>query len=192
MSNSSIEPVQPVAQARVLEAAKSLFARYGFARTSMAEVAREAGVSRPWLYLHFDGKPALFRAMAENLVTTALEGAARAWSAQGGSAEERLAAAIVAKDLPLFRLSRSPHGAELLAVDTALTERFGARLEAEFAALLAERLTREGLDFAKLDGVDAACLLIVRLAAGLKHEMRDEAEYVAALHRLCRMAVRGA
>ncbi len=176
----------------MLEAATSLFARYGFARTSMAEVAREAGVSRPWLYLHFDGKPALFRAMAEKLVATALEDAARAWLVQEGAAEERLAAAILAKDLPLFRLSRSPHGAEMLAVDAALTERFGARLEAEFAALLAEKLAAEGLDFAPLGGVDAACLLIVRLAAGLKHEMRDEAEYVAALRRFCHMAVRGA
>ena len=176
----------------MLEAALSLFARYGFARTSMAEVAREAGVSRPWLYLHFDGKPALFRAMAENLVATALEGAALAWAAQDGPVEERLAAAVLAKDLPLFRLDRSPHGAELLAVDAALTERFAARLEDGSASLLARLMREAGLAFAALDGVDAACLLIVRLAAGLKHEMRDEAEYVAAVRRLCRLAVRAA
>ncbi len=188
----SIEVERPAARARVLAAAVALFARYGFARTSMAEVAREAGVSRPWLYLHFDGKPALFRAMAENLVAKSLEDAACAWGAEASPVEERLAAAILAKDLPLFRLQRSPHGAELLAVDTALTQRYGDRLEAEFATLLARLLSEEGLAFANLDGVDAACLLIVRLAAGLKHEMRDETEYVAAVGRFCRLVVRGA
>ncbi len=175
-----------------MEAAVTLFARYGYARTGLAAVAREAGVSRPWLYLHYDGKPALFRAMAERLVTDSLEGAARAWAATQGTVDERLAAAILAKDLKMFRLSRSPHGEELLAVDASLTERFAARMEAEAAILLASLLGQAGLSFAALGGVDAASLLIVRLTAGLKHEIRDEAEYMAALRRFCLLAVRGA
>ncbi len=40
-------------QAAVLEAAVGVFARYGYRKTSMDEVARAAGVSRQGLYLQF-------------------------------------------------------------------------------------------------------------------------------------------
>lgn len=45
----------------VLEAAIGVFARYGFRKSSMDEVARAAGVSRQGLYLHFADKEELFR-----------------------------------------------------------------------------------------------------------------------------------
>src|SRR5258708_23382447 len=47
-------------QAAVLEAAVGVFARYGYRKTSMDEVARAAGVSRQGLYLQFANKEELF------------------------------------------------------------------------------------------------------------------------------------
>ncbi|CAL9278668.1 TetR/AcrR family transcriptional regulator [Streptomyces rochei] len=46
----------------VLESAMSTFARYGYRKTSMEEVARAARISRPGLYFLFSSKEALFRA----------------------------------------------------------------------------------------------------------------------------------
>lgn len=48
---------------QIAEAALRLFARYGYKRTSMDDIAREAGVARATLYLHFKGKDDVFRAM---------------------------------------------------------------------------------------------------------------------------------
>ena len=49
----------------LLEAAVGVFARYGFRKTSMDEVARAAGVSRQGLYLQFADKEELFRKAVE-------------------------------------------------------------------------------------------------------------------------------
>jgi AcrR family transcriptional regulator len=48
---------------RLLECAKRLFARWGFDKTSMDDIAREAGVSKGALYLEFANKDALFKAV---------------------------------------------------------------------------------------------------------------------------------
>jgi AcrR family transcriptional regulator len=53
----------------VLESALATFARFGYRKTSMEEVARAAHISRPGLYFLFDSKEALFRAA----VTRSLE-----------------------------------------------------------------------------------------------------------------------
>ncbi|MET9498426.1 helix-turn-helix domain-containing protein [Streptomyces sp. NPDC006552] len=53
----------------VLDSAMTTFARYGYRKTSMDEVARAARISRPGLYFLFSSKEALFRAAA----TQALE-----------------------------------------------------------------------------------------------------------------------
>jgi len=54
----------------VLDAALLIFARYGYRKTSVEDVARAADISRPGLYLYFPSKQDLFRAA----VTSALNG----------------------------------------------------------------------------------------------------------------------
>ncbi|MFN8036420.1 MAG: TetR/AcrR family transcriptional regulator [Acidimicrobiia bacterium] len=49
---------------RMLEAAQLCFSRFGFQKTSMEDIAREAGVSRGSIYRHFPDKEALYRAVA--------------------------------------------------------------------------------------------------------------------------------
>ena len=53
----------------VLDSAMVTFARFGYRKTSMEEVARAADISRPGLYFLFSSKESLFRAA----VTQALE-----------------------------------------------------------------------------------------------------------------------
>ena len=52
----------------ILEAALSVFAEKGFAAARLAEIARRAGVSKAALYLYFETKEDLFRAVARTLV----------------------------------------------------------------------------------------------------------------------------
>lgn len=49
---------------RILAAAEECFARYGFQKTSMEDIAREAGLSRRSVYRHFPDKSALFNEVA--------------------------------------------------------------------------------------------------------------------------------
>lgn len=48
---------------RILDAAARLIAHYGYDKTTMSDIAAEAGVSKGALYLHFDSKEDLFEAL---------------------------------------------------------------------------------------------------------------------------------
>src|SRR3974390_3725355 len=58
---------------RILSAAASVFARFGFRRASMSQIAGEAGLTRQALYHHYSSKEALFRAVVEQLHELAYE-----------------------------------------------------------------------------------------------------------------------
>src|SRR3984893_12536216 len=64
-------------EARLLDAAARLFARFGFDKTSIDEIARAAGVSKGAVYLHWPSKDALFEATlireSEHLLDEVLE-----------------------------------------------------------------------------------------------------------------------
>lgn len=74
-------------------AALALFVEKGFAATRLEEIAIRAGVSKGTLYLYFDSKEALFKAVIqEGIVPVVAEGEAIAASHDGSAAEllERL------------------------------------------------------------------------------------------------------
>ena len=171
----------------------AVFSRYGFQRTSMADVAREAGVSRAALYLHHKDKAALFQALTERMVEEALAAAAQAWR-PGAPLAENLKATILAKDLRLFRLLHaSAHGAELLAACMTLSSHSVCRLDEGFASLLAEKIAAEpGLDLSSFDGPAGFGESLSALAGGLKQEMREEAAYLTTVDRLCRITAAAA
>ncbi|MBK7351149.1 MAG: helix-turn-helix transcriptional regulator [Gemmatimonadetes bacterium] len=75
----------------ILRAALRVFAERGFAQARLEEVARKAGVSKGTLYLYFDSKDALFRAVVRATKGPILA-ESEAWlDAFEGSAREALA-----------------------------------------------------------------------------------------------------
>jgi AcrR family transcriptional regulator len=56
-------PIQSARRERLLDAAARLFAQWGFAKTSVDELAREAGVSKGAVYLEFPDKEAVLKAV---------------------------------------------------------------------------------------------------------------------------------
>jgi len=106
-------------QELLLEAAGRCFLLHGYRRTSVDDVAREAGVAKGTVYLYFRSKEEIFRAVSAAIIGKYLEDAKRA-AASPGTVEERLAAALEAKVLTVHLLkSGSAHGQEL--VDSAHT-----------------------------------------------------------------------
>ncbi len=176
---------------RVLQAALTLFGRQGLRRTSMADVAAEAGISRATLYLRFSDKQAVSKAIAGWLVERALAAAQAAWQ-PAASLADNLEATILAKDLMFFRLLHaSPHGAALLAAESDLARTHGQELDERFKVLLAHRAREAegaGADLSVFGGAESFGAFLATAAAGLKHETQDEADYCAAVRRLSAVA----
>jgi AcrR family transcriptional regulator len=76
-------------------AGRGLFGRYGFAATSIEDLAREAGVTRGALYHHFKTKEDLFQTVFEQLELELVTASARA-AAEGKDAWRRLTAGCLA------------------------------------------------------------------------------------------------
>ncbi|MBO6638616.1 MAG: TetR/AcrR family transcriptional regulator [Roseitalea sp.] len=101
----------------ILRAAFEVFVTYGFRKTSMDDIARMAGMSRPTLYQAFRNKTEIFRGLAEEMMK---ETAAKAQAAlaRPGSFHERLESAINDSILDMHRfIERTPHGVELMGVN---------------------------------------------------------------------------
>ncbi|BCP53844.1 hypothetical protein K32_24610 [Kaistia sp. 32K] len=61
-----------IRRASVVDAATPVFLRYGFGRTTMADIAKASGLTRPTLYLTFPDKESVFQAVVETMVETKL------------------------------------------------------------------------------------------------------------------------
>jgi len=72
----------------IVAAALELFVERGFAATKLADVARRAGVTKGTVYLYFDSKEALFKAVVrETIVPVIAQGEALAQSFAGSARE---------------------------------------------------------------------------------------------------------
>jgi AcrR family transcriptional regulator len=122
---------------RILAAAFTLFGRYGFKRTSMEDIASEAGLSRAALYLQFRNKEDIFRELARGLHDEASAGAEAALAGDQPLAE-RLQAAVEAKTLRMIEIAHaSPHGSELMDEKNRLCGDVASDSERRFQKALA-------------------------------------------------------
>lgn len=60
-------------QKQIVEAATAVFLRYGFGRTTMSDIAKASGLTRPTLYLTFPDKETVFHAVVETMIADKLE-----------------------------------------------------------------------------------------------------------------------
>jgi AcrR family transcriptional regulator len=104
----------------LLDAALTVFARYGYRKASMDEIARVAGVSRQGLYLNFADKEDLFRASVQHHYASALRAATISLLDKQRSLNERLVAAFD-EWLGRYVSIRGADTSELLADVTELT-----------------------------------------------------------------------
>ncbi len=88
-------------------------------------------------------------------------------------------------------LTQTPHGAEILQLEASLTALHLARLDAEFAALLARRgreAADAGADLAAFPDAEGFASFLAAAGSGLKHVMRTEEAFRSAIHRLACVA----
>ena len=100
---------------RILDVAEALFAERGLAGTAVRDIAREAGLTAPSLYNHFDGKQALYEAVLARGVQP-LFAIITATNAEAGalSVEERQTASDRSLDAIMDHLAHHPNIAKLI------------------------------------------------------------------------------
>ncbi|MET7391297.1 TetR/AcrR family transcriptional regulator [Streptomyces sp. NPDC005529] len=125
----------------ILDAALITLHRFGYAKSTMQDVARAAGMSRAALYLHFPSKEDLFRAGSRRAHSQALAEVDTALAHQGDV------------------LSR---------VDLAMTAYFGGVLAQISPSAPAGELLGASLDIAKDIASEAHAALVARLTSALQ------------------------
>ena len=90
------------------------FARHGFAKTSMADIARASGISRTSLYNHFPTKEDVFKALSER-INTRVYNAVVAAQGSRGAWDKRLLGVVNARVSWVYELLHaSEYGRELI------------------------------------------------------------------------------
>lgn len=157
-------------RANLLEAALGVFARFGYRKTSMDEVAQAAKISRQGLYLHFANKEELFRATLHHAVQDTLA-AARLALAEDAPIDARLARAFdewLGRYIGRF----AADAADLIEATETLAITTMAEHEKLFVEAVAAALRESGVAAAyKSAGITARQLAenLVLTAKGLKH-----------------------
>ncbi|MES0861820.1 helix-turn-helix domain-containing protein [Ruegeria sp. SCPT10] len=129
-----------IRQKAILASAFQAFSKYGFRKTSMDDIAKGAGMSRPAVYLHYKNKEAIVRELTRlhyadkaNAVAAALKNA--------GSISQVLNAAIQAQMEGMAAILASPHGVEMLDTTKSMSTDIVEQGEAELTLLFADWLT---------------------------------------------------
>lgn len=127
-------------QNTILKAAFDVFASYGFKRTSMDDIAKAAGVSRPALYQSFANKSDIYRALL-NLYFANVENEWASIILSEDSVVDRLAMVFdVAIVQPHAVMENMPHGEEIIGLKNEeaedLFDNFNLRLRAVFVEVL--------------------------------------------------------
>jgi AcrR family transcriptional regulator len=172
-----------------LDSAVRVFARYGFRKASMDEVARAAGVSRQGLYLRFANKEELFRKALAHSLNSQLDAALAALGRKHDCLEFRLIAACDAWS-GRFVGSLGSDAADLMCASTSLAGATLTHYQTQFELAVARAIADSPLDgFCTTAGFCPADLARVlhATARGLKQSSASREEFVKGITVAARM-----
>jgi AcrR family transcriptional regulator len=130
------ETKEQARETQVLDAAKTVFLRYGFRRVTMQDVATQAGISRPALYLHYANKEELFKAVITNVAADNLRTVRTAVEVQR-DVEGKLQQAFEVWAVEPFQLMlASPDASDLVDCAHGFAKETIAPFYAEFESIL--------------------------------------------------------
>jgi AcrR family transcriptional regulator len=183
-------------RAEILEAALRVFGQYGYRRTSVDDIAREAGIAKGTVYLSFASKEEVFQALAQHLSQQMLTGAEAA-SRRPGTTADKLAAMHAAWfGTYAETITRSPHAAELLDAKHRLSADLVADGVKRYHRLVRDVLAEAAatgelnLEAVGLTG-DTAAELLIAAARGLEPNQDKPAAYRRSLSTLARVMIAG-
>jgi len=155
----------------ILDSARTLFRQHGYKRTSMDDIAREAGVAKGTLYIYFVSKERLFIAISEHFEDEMTEKLHEA-SALELSLAEKIVALMDARIGSILRWKAgTPHAPELIATHERLIGEGEKDTYGLFRSLVAKAL-KEGMRLGELDpksaglSFEAAVDTLIAVGAG--------------------------
>lgn len=148
----------------ILNAAFDVFVTYGFRKTSMDDIARAAGLSRPALYQSFKNKQDIFRALSRSMLERACVLAAQEMQSDGPFAQ-RLLRSVDASILSIHRIiDATPHGTELIGVNAEIAPDIEREWDQKLVAVWGDAFVRAAdkgeIALRGLDARDAARLFM--------------------------------
>ena len=171
---SPVTPEAPIADGgrreHVLAVALDTFARYGYRKTSMEDVARAAAISRPGLYLLFGSKQELFSAAVTQALDMSLDAVSEVLAGPTRPLHDRVLDAFDHwTGRYIGAMSR-----EVNSMAAEYADMLGpavAEYPLRFAALLRAALA-ESPDTGKAARADAVAQTLISTSIGIKHEVR--------------------
>jgi len=125
----------------ILAAAKRLLVHYGPAKTTIADIAREAAVGVGTVYLEFPSKDAIFAELASDRHRAVLAAMRRAWREAEADDVRSFGAMLDARTEAFLRLAdEGAHACDLVFCRTTATKRVSERYLAEEHALFCDFL----------------------------------------------------
>ncbi len=173
----------------ILQSAWQAFSAYGFRKTSMDDIARGAGMSRPAVYLHFRNKEAIFTALVEAYYAQALEDVQAALEREG-SLVDRLGRAFAEHGgQTMEAMMSSAHGMELFEASVSVASEAIQEGEAALAGVYAQWLEKRVLP----EGVGKAgetAEVICAALKGIKHTSESYESYRSKVAQLAALMAR--
>jgi AcrR family transcriptional regulator len=192
-------PSQPTTRDAILDAAGILLGRFGYHKTTMDDLAREAGVARRTLYLHFKSKDEIFLERIDRVVARLID-ELRAIARSSTPAEDRLRRMLLLRVMFRFDTVRG-YVHSLDEIFQALREPYLQRREGYFAAESAvfAGVLQEGIacgEFAPMDAHETARSLIAATSSLMPYALsprelgsRRDVERITA--RIAEIAIAG-
>lgn len=143
---------------RILETAERLFRHYGYSKTSVADIAREMGMSPANIYRFFSSKLAIHEALAERILMQREVILRDLMAAEGSVAEKLISYVVSIYEFTVQQLTGDAKVHEMVAV--ALAEHWGVidrhvlRTEEAMARLITQGIERG--EFPEQDPAQAA------------------------------------
>jgi AcrR family transcriptional regulator len=171
----------------ILQAAQREFLAHGYKGTSIESIARAARIAKGTVYLYFDTKEDVFRAVSKAFIDWFLLHA-RTAAATPGAVEDRLYAVLDAKFGAIHALaSRSEHGRELVDSSHGVSGDLYQKADRAYVEVLAGLLAELELSIPPTD----AGWLVFRAAEGTERAEVSTAEVRKRLRQLARVLVKG-
>ena len=179
-------------RARILDAAFLKFSAYGLSRTSMADVADGAGMSRPALYQYYANKDEIFTAVLERVLAAAAERALAELNGDGTLAEQLDGFLQRWFGDMVEQLMTTQHGSELVEAKAGHAKPVADAANARVRRALVERVGR-ALDAprTRADVTELVDLLMLS-PLGLKYDSPPIAKFRRRLSSLARTVAEGA
>jgi AcrR family transcriptional regulator len=155
----------------------AVFARTGFRKASMEDLAQAAGVSRQALYNRFGSKAALADWAMTSLLDRSLAGALRSLDNPGATLVARLLAALdawVGQHMPMLRAS--PHGINVAVMVAPEPGEAVRAAERKLVAAMANAIRRGGPG-AVVSRAGSMAQALCWTAKGLVHAAPDHASF---------------